>query len=318
MRLVAPRLTLRLGALLALAVLLAACSSTGVPSGSPSPAASGSAPAASGEPTVLPVIVSSEQVVGPNRLLFSFLDPSGTRPVATEDRTASVRLWPDARGEAAAISADGRFIWAIPDVTGIYVAYVDLAEAGPWTAEFTTSLPGGPEEVLRFGFDVQQTGFAKRIGDVAAPVRTPTLADVGGDVRQLSTDPVPVERFYETSVDDALAAGRPFVLVFATPLFCTSATCGPLLEQTKIAAAAHPDLTVINVEPYRMEWTDERLQPILGDQGQLQPIEAVETYGILSEPWIYVVDADGTITAVFEGAVAADELEAAFAAVDGT
>ncbi len=312
------RRTVRATALLAVAALLAACSSAGGPNGTPSPAASASIPAASGQPTVLPVIVSSEQVVGPNRLLFSFLDPSGTRPVATEDRTASVRLWPDARGEAAAVSAEGRFIWAIPDVTGVYVAYVDLAEAGPWTAEFTTSLPGEPSEVLSFGFDVQETGFARRIGDTAPPVRTPTLADVGSDVRQLSTDPVPVERFYETSVDDALAAGRPFVLVFATPLFCTSATCGPLLEQTKVAAAAHPDLTVINVEPYQMEWKDERLQPILGGQGQLQPIEAVETYGILSEPWIYVVDADGTITAVFEGAVAADELEAAFAAVEGT
>jgi hypothetical protein len=311
------RRTLRTAVLLALVALLAACTSAGNPSVSPSPASSGSAPAASGEPTVYPVIVSSEQVVGPNRLLFSFLDPGGTRPVATEDRAASIRLWPDARGESAAVGADGRFIWAIPDVTGVYVAYVDLAEAGPWTAEFTTSLPGGPDEVIRFGFDVQETGFAKRIGDQAPAVRTPTLADVGGDVRQLSTDPVPVERFYETSVDDALASGRPFVLVFATPLFCTSATCGPLLEQTKVTAAAHPDLTVINVEPYRMEWQDERLQPILGDQGQLQPIEAVETYGILSEPWICVVGADGTITAVFEGAVAADELEAAFAAVDG-
>ena len=47
-----------------------------------------------------------------------------------------------------------------------------------------------------------------------------------------------------------------------------------------------------------------------------KPIEAVETYGILSEPWIYVVDAAGTIVSVFEGVVADDELEAAFAAVD--
>jgi hypothetical protein len=308
---------LRAAALLLGATLVAAACTVSGGTGTADPAPSSAAsPAASGQPTVLPVIISSEQVVGTNRLIFSFLDPSGSRPIATADRTASVRLWPDARGEDAAVSADGRFLWAIPDVTGVYVAYVVFDEAGPWTAEFTTSVAGGPEEVLRFGFDVQETGFAKRIGDAAPPVRTPTLADVGGDVRLLSTDTVPVERFYEMSVDEALADGRPFVLIFATPLFCTSTTCGPLLEQAKTAAAAHPDLTVINVEPYRMEWMDERLQPILGDAGELQPVEAVTAYGILSEPWIYVIDADGRIASVFEGVVADDELEAAFAAVD--
>ena len=37
----------------------------------------------------------------------------------------------------------------------------------------------------------------------------------------------------------------------------------------------------------------------------------VTEWGLVSEPWVFVVDATGTVTAKFEGAVTADELEAA-------
>lgn len=306
--------------LIAAALVLAACTTGSAATPAASGATSGSSPdaAASSDPgaaSVLPVIITSEQVVGENRILFSFVDPTSLRPVATPDRTALVRFWPDAKGEAEAVSGAGRFLWAIPDVTGVYVTTVDFAEAGPWTAEFTTAVPGEPDEVVRFGFDVKETGFAKRPGDQAPSVVTPTLADVGGDAHRISTDTAPDARFYETSVDEALAQGEPFVLVFATPLLCTSSMCGPLLEQTKAVAATHPDVTVINVEPYQLAWTDGRLQPVLDADGQLQPVEAVEAYGILSEPWIYVVEGDGTIATYFEGVVAEDELAAAFESI---
>ena len=61
-----------------------------------------------------------------------------------------------------------------------------------------------------------------------------------------------MQRFYETSVADAVAAKHPFVLVFATPAFCQSAQCGPTLDHVKNVVAKYPDLTVINVEPYQL------------------------------------------------------------------
>ena len=39
--------------------------------------------------------------------------------------------------------------------------------------------------------------------------------------------------FYQVSVHDALAAHKPFVLVFATPAFCTSRVCGPTLDTSR-------------------------------------------------------------------------------------
>jgi hypothetical protein len=152
------------------------------------------------------------------------------------------------------------------------------------------------------------------VGDQAPSVKTATSADVKGDLKQISTDPTPNPRFYELSEDQALAQHKPFVLVFATPAFCTSTICGPTLEKIKALAADYPDLTFINVEPYQMQFTAGHLQPVLDSQGQLQVNAASEAFKILSEPWIFVVDGNGRITGSFETLAGQDELKAAIAA----
>ena len=83
----------------------------------------------------------------------------------------------------------------------------------------------------------------------------------------------------------------------------------------KAVADAEPDLLVINVEPYQLRWDGRRLQADLGSDGALQATPAVDAYGILTEPWIYVVDRDGIIRASLEGFVGAEELQAAIAEV---
>jgi len=90
--------------------------------------------------------------------------------------------------------------------------------------------------------------------------------------------------------------------------------CGPLLENVKTVADDYPTLTFINVEPYMMAFTEGRLQPVLAD-GQLQAAAWTDAWGLRSEPWIFVIDGDGKVTAKFEGAVAEDELRDAFDAV---
>ena len=168
---------------------------------------------------------------------------------------------------------------------------------------------------MRADYDVWPEPVTPAIGELAPSVGTPTAADVGGDLAQLSTDDDPEPRLYETSIADALAAGEPFVVAFATPAFCESATCGPTLETLKAVAADHPDVTFINVEPYVMEMRDGRLQPVLDASGQLQAAAWTTAWRLLTEPLVAVVDADGAVRAKFEGALAADELESAIEAL---
>lgn len=296
-------------------LVLAACTSGATPTAAgPSPTPSGSPAASSSAPAVLPVPVTTEFRIGENRTVFSLLDSSGQKPVAAPDRTLSIG-YRGPGGEAIA-PAPQAFVWAIEGVNGVYVGRATFPTAGAWQADFTTEAPGSPAVTLSFSFDVAQKATVVSPGDAAPSVDTPTLADVGGDLARISTDAKPVKRFYETSVADALAAKQPFVLVFATPKFCQAATCGPTLDKVKPFVAAHPAVTFINVEPYELQLEAGQLQPVLNG-GQLVPAKATTAYRLRSEPYVFVVGADGKVSASFELVFAPEELEAAVAAVEG-
>jgi len=270
---------------------------------------------ASAAPSVLPVIVSSQQVVGSNRFVFSFLDPATNAPAATPDRTASVAFVAPGDTEPGP-ATQATFVWGIEGSRGDYVANVEFSDAGDWRAIFITQAPGGPEEQIPFDFQVQEHGITVAVGDRAPAVKTPTAADVNGDLTQIATDPSPDPAFYQLSIDQALAEHKPFVVVFATPAFCQSAQCGPTLDRVKeVAATAPSNVAFINVEPYKLQFTEGRLQPVLDANNQLQPVDAVNEWKLLSEPWIFTVDSKGIVRGSFEGVVGADELKAAISQI---
>lgn len=145
------------------------------------------------------------------------------------------------------------------------------------------------------------------VGDPAPASDTPTLDDVKGDATALTTRTPPDTSLLELSVADALAAKRPFVVVFATPKFCTSRICGPVVDvvlEVQRRLAATP-MAFIHVEIFE------------GNDPQAGPNRWVQEWRLPTEPWVFVVGADGRIAAKFEGAVGLDELEAAARAVAG-
>jgi hypothetical protein len=304
---------------IALALIAAACTSGSAadPGSAATPVVLGS-PGSSSGPSVLPVIVSSQQVVGANRFVFSFLDPQTNQPAATPDRSASV-AFVGPGDTRPGTSYPATFVWGIEGSRGDYVANVEFSKAGDWTAQFTTQAKGGPAETIPFQFQVQQTGVTVGIGDKAPASKTPTAADAGGDLAKIATDPTPDPAFYQLSIDQAIAQHKPFVVVFATPAFCQSAQCGPTLDRVKsVAASAPSNVAFINVEPYKLQFTEGRLQPVLDANGQLQPVDAVNQWKLLSEPWIFAVDSTGIIRGSFEGVVGADELKAAITQIAGS
>jgi hypothetical protein len=304
-------LSSRLAALTAVVLVAAACTSN--TAANPTPGASAS-PAGSARLDVLPTIVSTELGVGPNRILVSVLDPTGTKPAGSPDRKVSV-AFRGPGGETIA-TQPSTFIWAIQGTVGVYVLHATFPTAGAWTADFTTSAPSSPEATIPFGFDVKARTDVLAPGDPAPSVATPTIASVGGDVAKVSTDTSPVARFYETSEADALAAKKPFVLIFATPKFCRSSVCGPTLEKLKPVAAAHPEVTFINVEPYLLKDDQGQLQPVLDANNNLQAVPATLAFKLSSEPFVFVVGGDGKISSSFELVFSPDEIDAAIKAVE--
>ena len=255
-------------------------------------------------------MVTNDVTCGKARILFLYLDASNN-DVSKPDRTAKVAFYDLGRDPAKAVTtADAAFVWTIQDERGMYIVSAGLPEAGTWGAEFTTAAPGAAAETTRLTFDVRDTPTAIPVGGKAPASKTPTLADVGGDATKISTDATPDPAFYKTSVADALAAHKPFILIFATPKFCTSQQCGPTLDHFKPIAAAHPDVTFINVEPYKLQETDGQLQPILDAQNALVATDISNDWGLTSEPWMFAVDRNGIVQGSYLITITDTELNA--------
>jgi hypothetical protein len=148
-------------------------------------------------------------------------------------------------------------------------------------------------------FDVRTHPAAPSVGSKAIASQTPTLANTA--LRLLTTRVPPDRALLRYSVASSLRAGVPFVLVFATPRFCTSRTCGPVVDVVDAARRhfAHTRIRFIHVEIYKDN------NPTKGEN------RWVRQWHLPTEPWIFLVGRDGRIKARFEGAVSLGELEAA-------
>ena len=180
---------------------------------------------------------------------------------------------------------------------GVYTAPVTFDEAGLWSV----SIKGADDAVAAALVEVGTDSPIPEAGESAPPSSTLT-GSTPDELEVISTDPDPDPGFYDLSIADAVANGRPTVVVFATPAFCQTAVCGPTIDIAKQEAEGRDEIDFVHVEPYDVE---------RARANDLQPVEAMFEWGLATEPWIFVVDEDGTITARFEGIVGADELTAA-------
>jgi hypothetical protein len=275
---------------------------------SPSLAPVGSAP------SVIPILISPQVAKSDQRFLFGLVDPTTNTSIAAPDRDVSVRFLP-AEGGTPIDTGEATFVWGIEGERGIYISEVEFPSGGDWAAEFTTRSLRDGTETIRVEFPIAEDGSAVAVGEPAPAVDTPTADDVGVDLARISTDRDPLPAFYEKSVAEALEADEPFVVVFATPQFCQTAQCGPTLDRIKPFVRDYPSVTFINVEPYRLKFEGDQLQPELDPDGALQTVPAVDEFGILAEPWVFVVDREGIVRGSFELIFSDDELRAALDAV---
>ena len=297
--------------LIALAVVTVACS------GGPRPSTAASITAgASGPPgDLVPVLVSSEVAVGENRLLFNLVD-GRNRVLSAADVAVDLRFEAATDEECTPQETEGHYI-DVGEETGLYRTSVTFDCAGEWTAEVTAQLDAG-DRTAAVRFPVHEASSTPGVGEVVPATDNPT-AETPEEIASISTDDDPDPDFYGSTPAELLADGTPFVIVFATPAFCRTRACGPTLDIVKQASAGFRDrLAFIHVEPYELEMRDGVLQPLLSETGGLQSVEPVVEWGLLSEPYTFVVGADGRLAAKFEGVASEDELVEAFEAVATT
>jgi hypothetical protein len=185
---------------------------------------------------------------------------------------------------------------------GSYVTSVNLDRAGAW--EFVASFPRADGTITSFALrvEVPLEPRAPAIGSQAPRSKTPTIDSVGS-LEKLTTASEPDPELYRLSIADAVASGRPTVVVFTSPAFCTTALCGPQVEVLSQLRARFGDrANYVHVDLY------EAPEEIKGDLTRARKAPAVEEWRLDTDEWTFVVDASGRIAGRFESFASEAEL----------
>jgi len=183
-----------------------------------------------------------------------------------------------------------------PDAaTVVYTTELDFPSNGEWRA--AALIKQGDETVATL-LPSATVGEFKRIpkvGERAPKIHTPTPADTGGDLAKITTR-VPPDT--QNRVDYADALGRePIFLLFATPQFCQSRVCGPVVDVAEQVKEQYGDKAAfIHMEIYKDNDPSKGVRP------------QVKAFHLPSEPWLFAIDRQGVIRAVVEGAFGLDEM----------
>ena len=256
-------------------------------------------------PDVSVVAGTSDYAVGELRVTFLVVNNQAkliSKPRARVLVGTSLDSKPlvDTRAVLEPIGIPGRSEAAVGGARSIYVARFRIAKPGKYTF---VAEPDGAEIQAVGNLQVARKPAAPAVGSRAIASRTPTLASTNGDVAGLTTAHPPDRSLLKYSIRDSLAAHAPFVVVFATPKFCTSRTCGPVVDVVQRVQRRFAGVRFIHVEIY---------QDNNPAQGQNR---WVREWHLPSEPWVFVVGRDGLIKARFEASVSVAELSAAVRAI---
>ena len=274
------------------------------------------------ESDVTPVIINSELVVGPNRFVFGILGPDGTiadahvhltfydlngdKPVRKSETDAVARVPARDAGlseEIVHVHPDGtkHVHSSAGEDVGVYTANVTFDTPGVWGVEIDIhSASPRVQTTIRPRFDVLPTSSTPAIGSAAPRSRNATAADVA-DISEIDSSATPTVELHTMTIADAIAAGRPTLVLFAVPGFCESRFCGPEMEiMRKLAPKYAGRAEFIHVEFYKSPGSPDR-----------EPVDAVKEWRLHTEPWFFVIDARGMIAAKFEGPTALAELDEA-------
>lgn len=259
-----------------------------------------------GEGNINPILATTILNPGEQRVAFLLV---GKKAIIKAPE-ASVTATYQGQGAADAQEATAVYHGWPFGIRGAYSANMTFDRPGSWQLEVSVD-DGEVSGETVIDLEVAEESPVPAIGERPPLSQTKTLADVAG-VERLTTDYNADEDLYQITVAQAIESPRPAVVVFASPAFCTSATCGPQVDTVKELKATYNDRAdFVHVEIYDLP--DE----IQGDLSKARFAPAVEEWGFSSVPhwfnesWVYIMDEQGMVQHRFEGYVTLTELESA-------
>jgi hypothetical protein len=172
----------------------------------------------------------------------------------------------------------------------VYETDVPLPKTGGWSVLVATQSGGG---MLAAPTQIKVVSPAQdkipEVGESPPKPATDTLATAKGDESAIDTRLPPAPELHEKSFADVVGK-KPVALLFSTPQLCQSRVCGPVTDVAMQLKAKYGDkIEFIHQEVYKNNDVNAGLRP---------PLEA---FHLRTEPWLFVINKDGKITARLEG-----------------
>ena len=294
-----------LAAILALGALAIACTSDGEP---PPPTPTGPTPNTSG---MVAVAASVDLYRGdPQRVAFGLIMPDNSLvsfgtvdvafslvgnaaesaapepgPTATATFVPTFGMPDDSSGPVVTSPTEGRGVYEATDVV--------FDTAGFWVADVTADIEGLGPQMAQATFAVLEHPELPAPGDEAPRTENLTVDSKGIplaaiDSRAANKGSIPDPELHTWTIARAIQEGRPALIVFATPVFCVSRFCGPVTEMVEELSHRYDDRAVfIHVEI----WEDHDTQVL--NQAAIDWLQTPN--GDLTEPWLFLIGADGRV-----------------------
>ncbi len=185
-----------------------------------------------------------------------------------------------------------------PDAASVvYSTELDFPRDGEWAIAALVKDDGEIKGTLLPSAVVGEFSGVPRPGEKAPSIHTPTAADAGGDLSAITTR-IPPDT--QNQIDYADALGKePVVLLFATPQFCQSRVCGPVVDVAEQVKQEYGDeAAFIHMEIFNENDPGKDVRP------------QVRAFNLPTEPWLFAIDRQGRVSSVVEGAFGPELLTA--------
>ncbi len=177
----------------------------------------------------------------------------------------------------------------------VYKTNVDFPSNGEWRIAALIRQDGKLTTTLLPSAEVGRFSRVPKVGQKAPLIHTPTPDDVGGDLSKITTR-IPPDT--QNKVDYADVLGKePIVLLFATPQFCVSRVCGPVVDVAEQLKQLYGDeVAFIHMEIYKDNDPNKPVRP------------QVQAFHLPTEPWLFAIGRNGKIEDEIDGAFGVEEL----------
>ncbi len=247
--------------------------------------------------TFFPLVLSADLAASsqPQRLVFALSHSTGNGIQYASGPAVTVRFrktdgkkaaGPWSQAQKPAFDRAG-----LPKGRGVYVARPQLDSSGVWQVEARAQ-----GQKIPFTIQVADAPTAVVPGQAAPRDASPTTTDT------LGVDPIctrdPMCPLHTQSLSTVIGAGKPVAALFATPARCQSQYCAPVLDEFLKTIEPYGDKIVpVHIEIYQKS-TGTALVP------------TVEAWHLPSEPWLFGIDATGTVQSRIDGAFGGTEMKA--------